>query len=110
MVDFWSLTNDEISRGMDLVHDRLLQDSNRFDPMIEFVYDKILQEMAIMLMECDWDRDLMRLKYADEIKELNDSDYSYVWFAPAGVKKGQLNVIVAGVGSGKSMVVDIESF
>jgi len=108
MVDFWKLTNDEIRRGMDLAHDSALRDQNLMDPMIGFAYDSQLQKVAYWLMECEWDRDLMRLRYADELKELRE-DRNRTWYAPAGHRRGQLNVIAVGTGVGKSLLFDIES-
>jgi hypothetical protein len=111
MNDFWTLTDDQIRRGMDLVHDSRLQDYDRTDPMQIFVYDRNLQQMAFWLMDCDWDRNLMRLKYADELAELDDRQTS-PWFAPAGLRRGEMNIFAVGTGVGKSklghMMVDIE--
>jgi hypothetical protein len=111
MIDFWTLTDDEIRRGMDCVHDSRLRERDQSDPMIMFVYDRNLEQLAFWLIDCDWDRDLMRLKYADEIAELDDRQNS-PWFSPAGLRRGQMNVFAAGSGVGKSklghMVVDIE--
>jgi hypothetical protein len=72
MKKFWTLTDDEIRRGMDLVYDSRLRDRDQSDPMIMFVYDSNLVQMAFWLMYCNWDRDLMRLKYADEIAALSE--------------------------------------
>jgi hypothetical protein len=111
MTMFWTLTDDEIRRGMDYVHDSRLRERDQSDPMIMFVYDSNLVQMAFWLMDCDWDRDLMRLKYADEIAALN-KPLDSPWFTPAGLHRGQMNVFAAGSGVGKSklnhMVVDIE--
>ncbi len=66
---FWNLTDDEIQHGLDVMHDTSLQ--NYDDPMIAFAFDSHLQELAFMLIWCNFDRTLMKLKYANEIDALS---------------------------------------
>ena len=66
---FWALTDDEIKRGLDVMHDTSLQNSD--EPMIPFAFDSHLQELAFMMIWCNFDRTLMKLKYANEIEALS---------------------------------------
>jgi hypothetical protein len=103
-MDFWEMSDNQIKRLMDRrIYDTLFdsQETRRSARL-----DRI-DTLSDMLMECGWDRTLMRLKYADEIAELELLS-NYPWFSPGGRKQGQLNAIAVGTGVGKSMVVDIE--
>lgn len=108
-MDFWALTDDEIKQGL-IISRRggvlSLEDSKK--PVAKFWFSTRLHTLGVWLEECGWDRDLMRLKYADEIAQLESQDRN-PWFQPAGLNQGTLNLITFGVGVGKSMVVDIES-
>lgn len=66
---FWALTDDEIKRGLDVMHDTSLQNSD--EPMIPFAFDSHLQKLAFMMIECEFDRTLMKLKYVSEIEALS---------------------------------------
>lgn len=95
---FWSMNDEAIQL--------LLEPGNKSN--------RELYALAGMLKDCEWDRDLMRLKYADEISEIvrrwDDMRYGQAWNAPAGYQRGQLNVFAVGKGVGRSVVVDIETF
>jgi hypothetical protein len=104
-MDFWALTDDEIRHGLALMLDRELAGSNPVDSLMMFLYDRDLQQMAHWLAECGWDRTLMRLRYADELEEIQQRKQA-LWFAPAGMRPGTLTITIAG--GGRSLV-DIES-
>jgi hypothetical protein len=72
MVDFWRLTDQEIREGLDIMHDSKLSilAIKTHYPQAIFVWDSKLQRMALMLEACGWDRDLMRLQYADALIEI----------------------------------------
>jgi hypothetical protein len=110
MIDFWTLSDDEILKGLDAGRKSVLRDDLTTDSVIRaFWFSQSLQKMGTWLEECGWDRDLMRLKYSDELAEIQQHD-DVLWFAPAGLNRGILSFVLDhDRGGGKSMVVDIET-
>ena len=72
---FWDLTDEQIMSALDLIHDTSLQ--NQGHPMQMFVYDMTLQKLAFLWVDCNGDRNLMKLRYADEIQQWQDDPYRY---------------------------------
>lgn len=68
---FWKLTDEEIVQGLDIMHDLALQKRSPQHPMIDFAYDIELQNLAMMWIDCNRDRTLMKIKYSDEITQLS---------------------------------------
>jgi hypothetical protein len=87
MTDFWKLTDSEIRAGMELTYDKSLATHAIQDhhPQCAFIWDSKLQKMAAMLADCGWDRDLMRLKYADELAEMQKPRFIQ-WNGSAALK------------------------
>lgn len=87
---FWDYTDDELLTALDLIHDTALQEQSPPHPMIDFVYDNKLQKMLILWSECEHDRNLLKLKYADEIEAIQD--YRTVpWFNSSTLSVFELN-------------------
>jgi hypothetical protein len=84
---FWELTDEEIMHGIDLISDTG-EDVNH--PMNIFNHDASLQILAGMWLNCDKDRILMKLTYADEIQVLPKiiDHTANRWYAPAGLNRG----------------------
>lgn len=68
MIDFWSLTPEEIKHGLVIANYPYL--ATPTDPLIEFVYNPKLQTLASLWVECNQDKTLMRLQYFDFIVKL----------------------------------------
>lgn len=86
MNSFWSLSDADIYEGLRIINGPPVIVDARFDPRVSnFTYDTTLQCLALMWLECDCDKTVMKLKYNDEIKEL---DYNIPWFTPAGLQRG----------------------
>jgi len=66
---FWELTDDQILQGFDVMFNIELQKQTPPHSMIMFAYNRELQNLAMLWVDCDRDRTLMKLKYADEINE-----------------------------------------
>lgn len=58
------MTDDQIRQGLQAHPDPQYQDINWL------FHDPKLKRMAEMLVDCDWDRTLMKVKYADELDTL----------------------------------------
>jgi hypothetical protein len=68
MINFWALSDSEIHNAMQHSYDECVPD----DPICSaFWWISRLRKMGDMLIECDWDRTLMRLRYSDELTTLN---------------------------------------
>lgn len=84
---FWELSEEEILEGISLISDTGEMSDH---PMHIFNEDTALQILAGMWLNSDKDKTLMKLKYADEIRDLEEIGQmpSNLWFAPAGLKRG----------------------
>jgi hypothetical protein len=70
IIKFFDLTDEQILRGISLMNGWSFQNGSRIDTA--FAYDRTLQRMALMWQECNKDRVLMKLTYADEIAALDE--------------------------------------
>jgi hypothetical protein len=86
---FWDLSDEEILQGMAIYNNKELREHKPPLSMQMFVYDSTLRRMAEMLVDCKFDRTLMKLTYADEIAESDNKNTP--WFAPAGLNRGIIN-------------------
>lgn len=70
-INFWDLTDEQITKGMQVNIGTRTQDGSAIDTA--FAYDLKIQKMTSMWLNCKHDRTLMKLIYADEIALLNDT-------------------------------------
>lgn len=68
MLNFWSLTAEEIHQGIELIENPHLAHPNH--PLKQFVSDLTLQELAYLWLDSNQDLNLMKLKYFDTIQQL----------------------------------------
>ena len=80
MIDFWSLSPDEIEHGMKIAHAPHLALPN--DPLKEFIYNGRLQQMGTIWEESNQDMTVMKLKYLDYIMNFK---YDTIWFSWNGL-------------------------
>lgn len=71
MIDFWSLTDEEILQGLAMVVYPNKQDPTH--PMRDFYHKFKLQKLAVFWLDCNRDRTLMKIRYSEEIAELEQS-------------------------------------
>lgn len=69
MLDFWSLSADEIHEGIGLIREPHLAYPDH--PLRQFVSDLTLQELAYLWLDSNQDLNLMKLKYFDTIQQLH---------------------------------------
>jgi hypothetical protein len=65
---FFKLTDEQISRGLKVIESKYYEYKSTTE-QVGLRYS-FLVRLAVMLVDCDKDRTLMRLKYADEIKDI----------------------------------------
>lgn len=83
MIDFWSLSDDDIRRCTAISEmDFLPEDSCQDELVLAFWHEYKLRRLGQMLRSCDWDRVLMKIKHHDEIESISSSSYRrYNWNA-----------------------------
>lgn len=69
MIDFFSLSTDEICQGIEIMNGLTATGINH--PLKEFEYDPRLHILATLWQECNQDRTLMKLRYFDLIQNLS---------------------------------------
>lgn len=77
-MDFFSLTDDEIKAGIDIMNETQC-DVKRIigNPVLyEFCHNSYYKYMARLWIECDGDRTLMRLKYHEEINRAREDEWT----------------------------------
>jgi hypothetical protein len=83
---FWELSDEEILLGISFIKDTGEVPDH---PMEVFNHDSSLQLLAGMWLNSDRDKTLMKLKFADEIRVLEEVDFamSNLWYNPNGLNK-----------------------
>jgi hypothetical protein len=63
-LNFWNLTDEQISLGLDIMYDShlFLAEFNVANPLCAFRFNGKLQLLAMLWTECGGDRTLMKLK------------------------------------------------
>lgn len=74
MIDFWSLTPEQILHGIKIANNPSWVDPS--DPMHQFVHDLMLQALADIWLDCNQDMTLMKLQNEDTINKLRMVYYS----------------------------------
>lgn len=80
MIDFWSLSPDEIIHGMKIANAPHLALPN--DPLKEFIYNGRLQQLGVIWEECDQDMTVMKLRYLEYYMNFK---YQTLWFSWHGL-------------------------
>lgn len=76
--NFFTLTDKEILQGiLYVISEEHRNHSMKDDPLLAFAWDNRLRKLASMWLESEMDMNIMRLKFADEIAELQQQEY---WF------------------------------
>ena len=83
---FWELSDEEILLGINFIRDT---GETTNHPMEVFNRDSSLQLLAGMWLKSDKDKTLMKLKFADEIRALEEIEISMdnLWFAGIGLNR-----------------------
>lgn len=63
---FFNLSDDEISIGLDIIHDYDLSIKYQDTDLISFVLDSELQRLAFLWLECNRNRILTRLLFTEK--------------------------------------------
>jgi len=83
MIDFWSLSDEDIRRCTAISEmDFLPEDSVEDQLVLAFWHEYNLRRLGQMLRACGWDRVLMKIKHHDEIELMLNSEIKrYNWNA-----------------------------
>jgi len=81
MIDFWSLSDEDIRRCTAISDMDFLPDESSQDQLVlAFWYEYKLRRFGRMLRSCGWDRTLMKIVHHDEIEALSNSKIKrYNW-------------------------------
>jgi hypothetical protein len=77
---FWSLTDSQLERGYQIITGILANISEELD--FEFAHNLILRKHILMWINSDKDKTLMKLRFADELHELERNIDAGTFYIP----------------------------